>query len=323
MPFKSQAQRRFLYATNPKVAKKFSAHTPKGKKLPERVKEASLEKTALKKRLGKALEQAVRSSRRNYTPTDILAHELGHLKAFSKGPKALVKPRLFAYGMGPTLSRLGSMFVPATGKFSGKRTMIAAAGYAPRLAEEAAATYYGLKALKKLKYISPSMYRKGRSNLLKAYGTYAIDAAGGSLSAGAAGLTKDVGKQALINLGGSFAGPLVIQGSGLLGSLMRGVGKGGLSTRRQRKALAKSMGLPNAPFVKETKDFSGSALPKEMVDKDIMKLFGATNPIARKRAKKGGIVVLQGTNKSAYTGKKDVADRILDSLENFGRKLQA
>lgn len=38
MPFKSQAQRRKLYATNPKVAKEFEAKTPKGKKLPERVK---------------------------------------------------------------------------------------------------------------------------------------------------------------------------------------------------------------------------------------------------------------------------------------------
>jgi len=36
MPFKSQAQRRFLFATNPKVAKKFASKTPKGKKLPER-----------------------------------------------------------------------------------------------------------------------------------------------------------------------------------------------------------------------------------------------------------------------------------------------
>ena len=38
MPFKSEAQRRFLYATNPEVAEKFSKHTKKGKKLPERVK---------------------------------------------------------------------------------------------------------------------------------------------------------------------------------------------------------------------------------------------------------------------------------------------
>lgn len=38
MPFKSEAQRRYLYAKEPEVAKEFAAHTPKGKKLPEKVK---------------------------------------------------------------------------------------------------------------------------------------------------------------------------------------------------------------------------------------------------------------------------------------------
>lgn len=37
MPFKSAAQRRFLYAKHPKVAKTFAEHTPKGANLPERV----------------------------------------------------------------------------------------------------------------------------------------------------------------------------------------------------------------------------------------------------------------------------------------------
>lgn len=38
MPIKSQAQRKFLWANDPKLAKKFEDHTPKGKKLPEKVK---------------------------------------------------------------------------------------------------------------------------------------------------------------------------------------------------------------------------------------------------------------------------------------------
>lgn len=38
MPFKSQAQRKYLFANNPKVAKEFAKHTPKGAKLPEHVK---------------------------------------------------------------------------------------------------------------------------------------------------------------------------------------------------------------------------------------------------------------------------------------------
>lgn len=37
MPFKSQAQRKYLYANEPKVAKKFAEHTPKNAKLPKRV----------------------------------------------------------------------------------------------------------------------------------------------------------------------------------------------------------------------------------------------------------------------------------------------
>jgi hypothetical protein len=37
MPFKSEAQRRYLFAKHPKVAKEFAAHTPKGAKLPEKV----------------------------------------------------------------------------------------------------------------------------------------------------------------------------------------------------------------------------------------------------------------------------------------------
>lgn len=35
MPFKSQAQRRYMYAKHPEIAKEFESKTPKGKKLPE------------------------------------------------------------------------------------------------------------------------------------------------------------------------------------------------------------------------------------------------------------------------------------------------
>jgi hypothetical protein len=37
MPFVSQAQRAFMYAKHPAIAKEFEAATPKGKKLPEHV----------------------------------------------------------------------------------------------------------------------------------------------------------------------------------------------------------------------------------------------------------------------------------------------
>jgi hypothetical protein len=36
-PFRSKAQRRYLYANNPELAKEFEAATPRGKKLPERI----------------------------------------------------------------------------------------------------------------------------------------------------------------------------------------------------------------------------------------------------------------------------------------------
>jgi len=36
MPFKSQAQRRWMHAKHPKMAEKWEKHTPKGKKLPKR-----------------------------------------------------------------------------------------------------------------------------------------------------------------------------------------------------------------------------------------------------------------------------------------------
>jgi len=38
MPFKSKQQRKWMYATNPKMAAEWEAETPKGKKLPKTVK---------------------------------------------------------------------------------------------------------------------------------------------------------------------------------------------------------------------------------------------------------------------------------------------
>lgn len=38
MPFKSKAQRKWMYANNPKMAAEWEAATPKGKKLPARAK---------------------------------------------------------------------------------------------------------------------------------------------------------------------------------------------------------------------------------------------------------------------------------------------
>jgi hypothetical protein len=42
MPFRSQAQRAWMHINKPEMAKKWEKHTPKGKKLPKRVKSESL-----------------------------------------------------------------------------------------------------------------------------------------------------------------------------------------------------------------------------------------------------------------------------------------
>jgi hypothetical protein len=38
MPFRSKAQRRYLHANHPELAKEFESKTPRGTKLPEKVK---------------------------------------------------------------------------------------------------------------------------------------------------------------------------------------------------------------------------------------------------------------------------------------------
>lgn len=38
MPFKSEAQRRYLYAMHPDIAKKFEKETPKGAELPAKIR---------------------------------------------------------------------------------------------------------------------------------------------------------------------------------------------------------------------------------------------------------------------------------------------
>jgi hypothetical protein len=46
MPFQSQAQRGFMYAKHPELAKEFEAATPKGKKLPYHKKKTDKKKAA-------------------------------------------------------------------------------------------------------------------------------------------------------------------------------------------------------------------------------------------------------------------------------------
>ena len=44
MPFKSKAQKGWMYSNKPKMAKEWEAETPKGKKLPKRVRKKGKKK---------------------------------------------------------------------------------------------------------------------------------------------------------------------------------------------------------------------------------------------------------------------------------------
>jgi hypothetical protein len=46
MPFVSEQQRKWMWAVKPKMAKKWEAHTPKGAKLPRKVKKKAVRKRA-------------------------------------------------------------------------------------------------------------------------------------------------------------------------------------------------------------------------------------------------------------------------------------
>jgi len=49
MPFKSKAQRAFMYSQHPEIAKRFEAETPKGKKLPGHVSNTDTEAKKMEK----------------------------------------------------------------------------------------------------------------------------------------------------------------------------------------------------------------------------------------------------------------------------------
>ena len=44
MPFKSQSQRKWMYSNDPKMAEKWEGETPRGKKLPNKVKKTTVKK---------------------------------------------------------------------------------------------------------------------------------------------------------------------------------------------------------------------------------------------------------------------------------------
>ena len=360
MPFKSQAQRRFLYATNPKVAEKFSKHTPKNKKLPERVRMNNLEKRAAKKtlvarllkggptkkqRIGSFLEDFAKSRNDRMMATDVLAHELGHAKAFGKSGPLGKNIRSMLYGGGSTLAtalNTTSLGAAKAGKFSGKRALIQAAGEAPKLLEEAAATYYGLKAMRGLKYISPKQYKKARNNLFRAYGSYGLASAGKVIGAGAGpklrglknlnsstGAHVDFGTTAIGGMIGGFLGGKLVTGFRPSQSILAGA-RGGASTERQARALAKKMGV--SPLIVSSKKTRATNNAFSMNPEDVSGLGGLLMLNRKKIGKKGmskairdGIVsapTMRLSEVAGQGGKKGLREKALSGLESLAKSMQ-
>jgi len=61
MPMKSKAQRRWMWANKPRMARRWEKETPKGKELPERVKEAMATLDAPFSKLAKELFDPMKS----------------------------------------------------------------------------------------------------------------------------------------------------------------------------------------------------------------------------------------------------------------------
>lgn len=64
MPFKSEAQRRFMYSHMPSMAKEWEAHTPKGKKLPKKKTKTKLLKREKKNEKKSTTKSSKTSQRR-------------------------------------------------------------------------------------------------------------------------------------------------------------------------------------------------------------------------------------------------------------------
>jgi hypothetical protein len=100
MPFVSDAQRRYMYAKHPRIAARWSEHTPKGKDLPEHVKKAVEDLIAGGKAQGmpasdfdpKQIEMG-KKVEREHTPDPAKAEEIAkdHLEEFGNYYSALKK----------------------------------------------------------------------------------------------------------------------------------------------------------------------------------------------------------------------------------------
>jgi hypothetical protein len=134
MPFKSEAQRRFLHAKHPVIAKRWEAHTPKGKDLPEHVakKKSPREKAAGFDDVGAGmLSLGGRLGGKQW------AKRLSRLKARADAGDESAQQILSALGIGSMLMGAGTGAV--VGKFLGYPSIGGAAGAALGVAPALAA----------------------------------------------------------------------------------------------------------------------------------------------------------------------------------------
>ena len=273
--------------------------------------------------LGKSLADALDALRPRYSPTSVLAHELGHSKAFGKSGPKVQKVRQFLYRRGPMIGDIAASLVKADpGKFSKKRALVALAGNAPRLAEEFAASYYALKAMRGMSFISPSQYKQGRKNLVNAFGTYASMAGAKTLGAGAssipAGLIENKAGDALAQ----YAVASLVGKSGkyparhLARKLYRDMGKEHLSNAGRRRQIAKAMGRGDIPIVNARTFGSGPAhLGSRRLARGTFR-----RALGRKLDDKihdKGMVLVNKEPKHRWTGKKSPYDILIDFLRKY------
>lgn len=79
MPFKSDAQRRWMFSQKPKMAKRWAAHTPKGKNLPEHVKNSVLSLHAGMVGKAESLPNSAKSA-----SARVAAYKLGFLRKLAE-----------------------------------------------------------------------------------------------------------------------------------------------------------------------------------------------------------------------------------------------
>ena len=96
MPFKSEAQRRWMYANKPEMAAKWQAHTPKGAKLPEKVKKASMNEALQRLHESATFAQLKKTASSNALATKIAAQVAAEKRAACANhntAKAVARPK--------------------------------------------------------------------------------------------------------------------------------------------------------------------------------------------------------------------------------------